>query len=57
MDIPLEKIPIPNYKEKAHKEIKKKPIKFVKYIDQLLETEFLNDFFKEQKGHRKSNTK
>ena len=43
--ISLDKIPVPDYKEKSKKTKKKKKIQIVKHIDNIVSNDFLNKIY------------
>ena len=50
--ISLDKIPVPNYKEKPKKTKTKKKITIVKYVDKIVSNEYLKEHYLE-KGTKK----
>jgi len=46
MDYPLDKLPIPKYKERVHKKKAVQKIHLVKYIDQLFGSDFIKEYNK-----------
>jgi hypothetical protein len=46
MDYPLDKLPIPKYKEIVHKKKAVQKINLVKYIDQLFGNDFIQKYNK-----------
>ena len=45
--VSLDKIPVPNYKEKSKKTKKKKKAVIVKYIDNIISNDFLKKYYLE----------